>query len=170
MKITLHFTALLLWVGLNGQSPHNDRITVYFFLLEDCKISQAYIPTIRQLHTQFAGDSIVFAGLFPNPISSASSVTAFQQKYDLPFSCNAEGTRAVASRFGIEVTPEVVVFQHAEQKILYRGRIDNLFERVGKRRKIVTSHDLRDALKAIQQNLDPPRRETQAVGCILPPE
>lgn len=160
---------LLLLAGVApAQSDRPERFTVYFFLLEDCKISQAYTPTLKQLFSNYASDSIRFYGLFPNPISSKTSAEAFRQKYNLPFSCTTAQANAIARRFSVEVTPEVVVFENGIQQVLYQGRIDNLFERVGKRRKVVTARELEDALMAIQQRREPPKKRTQAVGCILP--
>lgn len=46
-----------------------DSFTVYFFLLEDCKITQAYTDKIQALYREFAHDSIGFWGGFPSPVS-----------------------------------------------------------------------------------------------------
>jgi hypothetical protein len=168
MKNMLLPVLLLLARVAPAQSHKPERFTVYFFLLEDCKISQAYPAALKQLFATYANDSIGFLGLFPNPISTEASVESFRQKYSIPFSCTTTQAVAMARRFGIEVTPEVAVFENMTQQIIYRGRIDNLFERVGKRRKVVTARELEDALMAIQQRREPPKKRTQAVGCILP--
>jgi hypothetical protein len=67
----------------------------------------------------------------------------------------------------VTVTPEVVVFDETAGRVLYQGRIDNLFERVGKRRRVVTLHELKDALDAIRNNIPVPVARTTAVGCLL---
>lgn len=70
--------------------------------------------------------------------------------------------------FGVSVTPEVVVYDETTGQVRYQGRIDNLFERVGKRRRVVSSHDLRDALLALREGREVARSRTTAVGCLLP--
>lgn len=168
MKKSLLSVLLLLAGVATAQSDRPERFSVYFFLLEDCKISQAYTPILKQLFSNYSNDSIRFYGLFPNPISSETGAEAFKQKYKLPFPCTTAQANATARRLRIEVTPEVVVLENGTQQVLYQGRIDNLFERVGKRRKVVTVRELEDALKAIRQNREPLIKRTQAVGCILP--
>ena len=51
--------------------------------------------------------------------------------------------------------------------VLYRGRIDDLYIALGKRRDHVTAHDLRDALDEIVGGRPVGNPRTQAVGCSL---
>jgi hypothetical protein len=67
----------------------------------------------------------------------------------------------------VKVTPEVVVYNVTRDSIYYQGRIDNLFERVGQRRQVVTSHELEAALYCIQHNKPVPIPRTTAVGCFF---
>jgi hypothetical protein len=145
----------------------SDSFTVCFFLLEDCMITQAYTDVMQSLYNEYANDSIGFWGGFPNPVSADTSVKAFVKKYGLPFTCSIEGADQRARAFGVTVTPEVVVFDETAGRVLYQGRIDNLFERVGKRRRVVTLHELKDALDAIRNNIPVPVARTTAVGCLL---
>lgn len=141
---------------------------VYFFLLEDCKISQAYVTRIKEISMQYQSDSIVFVGLFPNPVSTAETVQRFQRKYKLPFKCTETGALQKAREFDVRVTPEVVVYDERKAELLYQGRIDNMFEAIGQRRRVVTTSELADALLAIQRNEAIPFVRTEAVGCLLP--
>lgn len=144
-----------------------DSFTVCFFLLEDCMITQAYTDVLQSLYEEYANDSIGFWGGFPNPVSAEASMEAFVKKYGVPFICTIEGAAQRATAFGVSVTPEVVVFNETEARIVYQGRIDNLFERVGKRRRVVTLHELKDALDAVRANVAVPMARTTAVGCLL---
>ncbi len=65
---------------------------------------------------------------------------------------------------GVTVTPEVAVMS-ADQKLLYRGRIDDRYVEFGKDRPEPTVRDLERALDAILAGKPVPVRETQAVGC-----
>ena len=51
-----------------------------------------------------------------------------------------------------------------------RGRINNLYERLGKPRRIVTVHDLRSALDQTRDGLPISPVRTQAIGCFMPTE
>jgi len=149
------------------QHSTKDSFTVYLFLLEDCKITQAYTDKIQELYHSFSNDSVGFWGGFPNPISEDSTVQSFVSKYQIPFFCTRDGAYTLAQRFGVKVTPEVVVYNQTRDSVLYQGRIDNMFERVGQRRKVITSHELEAALYCIRNNKPVPIPKTNAVGCFL---
>ena len=65
------------------------------------------------------------------------------------------------------IAPEAAVFSPTGD-LLYRGRIDDQYAGLGKRRTNVTSHDLRDALEAILAGEPVPVARTDAVGCPIP--
>lgn len=136
------FTLLFLLISylchLSGQTTRTGaNYEVYLFLLEDCKITQAYTDELQKIYQTFAGDSIRFTGFFPNPVSEDSTMQVFIKKYELPFVCTREGACEQAKRFGVTVTPEVAVYESTHQTVVYQGRIDNLFERVGQRREVL---------------------------------
>jgi len=155
---------------LRMTTPPGDSLTVYLFLLEDCKITQAYTDRLGELCREFAGPGMGFIGLFPNPVSDEATIDAFATRYGLPFPCTLEGAMARARDFRVRVTPEVVVYDERARAVRYQGRIDDLFVRVGKRRRVVGSHDLRDALLALKEGRPLERQRTPAVGCLLPGE
>ena len=68
---------------------------------------------------------------------------------------------------GAKVTPEAVVVD-STGKIVYRGRINNFYEDFGKPRRVVTEHDLRDALKAVLAGKPAPKPRGECVGCFIP--
>lgn len=160
---------LLLWFismfRVSGQVQ--DSITVYVFLLEDCVISQNYTLVLKQLHEQYAPKGIEFLGVFPNRISKESTIKAFKQTYNLPFSMKYDYFQTLARRMNATVTPEVVVFNHTQQAVLYQGRIDNTYFRVGKRRQVTTTSELADALEEIVHQQPIAVKETQPIGCYI---
>lgn len=144
-----------------------DRYVVYLFLLEDCMITKAQTGYLDTLYRQYQCDSIQFQGYFPNKVSKPGAVADFVEKYQLPFPCTTEGAAKKAKRFGITITPEVVLYNETRDSVLYQGRINNLYERIGQRRSVVTSHELAAALYAVQRHKPVPIPRTNAVGCYL---
>jgi hypothetical protein len=69
---------------------------------------------------------------------------------------------------GAEVTPEAVVLDR-KSVVRYRGRIDDLYAALGKKRARVTRHDLRDALDSIAAGKRVKQKETKAIGCLIEP-
>lgn len=156
--------AILLLVGSGICAPHK----VYVFLGETCPVSRHYTLTLRKLHAEYAAEELAFIGVFPNALSTSTTIAAFKEKYMLPFSSIRDSAHTWVKRFGITVMPEVVVVDSSNTAI-YQGRIDNTFARVGKRRRVVTEHDLADVLNALRNATPPAFHKTQAIGCFITP-
>ncbi len=169
----MKFLTLLLacWLSffLPEAYPEKPAVTVYLFLGEECKISQSYTLTLRELYRKYSSSDLQFIGLFPNPSSSLEKMAAFQEKYHIPFLLTLDALQTKMNQFGVKVTPEVVVFDHTNDQVLYQGRIDNTFFRVGKRRQVTTTFELEDVLRAIVEKEAPQTSAAPAVGCFITP-
>ncbi len=53
--------------------------------------------------------------------------------------------------------------------MLYRGRIDNVYASLGKRRAEATEKDLRKALDEVLSGKPVSTPQTKAIGCYIPP-
>ena len=87
-----------------------------------------------------------------------------------PYDLDKEPTRnivVVADRLGATRTPESFVLDK-QRVVRYRGRIDDQYAALGKRRTVVTAHDLGDALEAILAGEAVNEPRTGAVGCLIP--
>jgi peroxiredoxin len=144
--------------------------TVYVFLMEDCKICQSYTLALKDLHQTYAQDGFEFIGVFPNASSSRESMLSFQKIYALPFPVKLDIGNKISRTLGARLTPEVFVVDNASNKILYQGRIDNAFFKLGQRRSVITTHELRDALAAIKSGKPVAVVKTEAVGCFITPQ
>jgi hypothetical protein len=164
------FVLLLMFTFPLGSFIHaqTGSLTVYLFLLEDCKITQAYTNRLNAIYHTYHAEGIRFEALFSNPVSTDTAITGFIQKYHFEVPCRLDTGGSQARAFGVTVTPEVVLYDERRQQILYQGRIDNLYERVGQRRQVVTSFELEAALFAVTHHKPVPIPRTQAVGCLLP--
>jgi len=147
--------------------PAGDTLRVYFFLAESCPICKSITQEIRFLEMRYAGEAVRFEGIFPNPPwSTPESRRAFAKKYKLNMPLYADSGQAMARRYDVKITPEVLVLNHQNQMV-YRGLIDNSFASVGKRRAVVTEHYLRDAIDAWISQKTIPLDQTQPVGCLI---
>ncbi|MBK8955403.1 MAG: redoxin domain-containing protein [Saprospiraceae bacterium] len=157
---------LLIWTP-SPETESDPQFHVYFFLLEDCKITTAYIPEIKKILKDFQSTPIEFKSVFSNPSSHPDSVYQFLDQYALSMDVIFDEDQQLAKRFKITVMPEVVVLNLKSGKMIYQGRIDNLFASLGKKRARATTRDLRDCLNQLQQGRIPEFRKTEAVGCFL---
>jgi thiol-disulfide isomerase/thioredoxin len=169
MKPTIVALLLLFSFNSNAQNgpPLNyDSVRVYLFLAEDCPNCQQYTPLLNELYQTF-GTSIPFIGLFPNKSSRYKSISAFRDKYQIEFPLHTDHYKRKATQFGAMVTPEVVVFDHRKDQVLYKGRIDNTFYQLGKRRRVINRSELKEVLTAIQNREPITTSPSPAVGCLI---
>lgn len=169
MKLRITFFFLLAVFFLTGATPPKDLHLVYVFLGEDCVISQNYTLQLRELHEKYASKDVQFVGIFPNNYSTTESMKAFKEKYKVPFSVELDKAHLKVYKFKIKVTPEIVVYNVKDQKVVYQGRIDNTYFGLGQRRTVTTTSELKDVLQAISQKEESEFEFKRAVGCFLTP-
>lgn len=148
-------------------SQKNDSITVYYFLAEDCKICQYYSLTMNDLYDKYASDSIGFVGLFPNHFSTEEGISNYKEKYNIPFILKREYFQTKTKLFQATITPEVVVYNETEKLIIYQGRIDDSYYKLGKRRRVLTTHELEEVLSSIQKGETPKVESIKPIGCFI---
>ncbi|MEO1261878.1 MAG: redoxin domain-containing protein [Bacteroidota bacterium] len=145
----------------------NKVTEVYIFLEEDCRISQFYTNTLNDLHQQFANEHITFTGVFPSQTTKQKDISEFKKKYGIPFNLIFDNQQVLTKKFGATITPEVVVYQPDEKKVIYKGRIDNSYFRVGKRRNVVTTNELKHVLNCVKNNSAIKISWKEAIGCYI---
>ncbi len=165
MKYILIFCALVL-SSVTNPTLAKDSVTVHIFLLDDCVICQDYSPKLNQLYEQY-GDEISFIGYFPNFSSKTEKIEFFKKKYNIQFPLKTDYYKTQAARFQASITPEVIIYNHDTQKVLYRGRIDNRFFKLGKRRHVITSNELEIALSLISEGKEVKIPRTEPIGCYI---
>jgi len=159
------------FVNLNQQPVQlkyytGKQATVLIFISPESPLCQIYALTINQLMKKFSRDSVRFIGVVSGGDFSIAAIKQYQRAYQLKLLLFVDREYALARELSAKVTPEVFII-NANDEILYNGRIDNWAYEVGKKRKIITSHDLQDALTAIKNGTSIPQKKTQAIGCFI---
>ncbi len=143
-----------------------EKIQVIFFLLDDCTICESYTIKINELHAEH-GETFDFIGYFPNFSSKKKKIEAFKNRYNIGFPLKTDYFHKQVDRFDIKVTPEVIVYNPEENHIYYKGRIDNEFVRIGKRRQVVTTSELSDVLASLGNGDLRTFESTESIGCFI---
>ena len=176
MKVRFSFLWLLAFALLLARpacaltpekEPVKETYTVYIFLSETCPISQFYTLALKELHFEFSGGQFAFVGIFPNAATTPETIAGFGKKYDLPFSLKPDPEQQITAALKATITPEVIIKDEAAGTIVYKGRIDDAYFRVGKRRPKVNERDLKNALTQLKNGLPVSKPETAAVGCYI---
>jgi peroxiredoxin len=146
----------------------SDSLTVYVFLSEGCPICQNQTFSLRELYTQFGNQKVGFVGIFPNlEFSTNETMEKFKKKYRLSFPLQRDENQVLTDSLGATITPQVIVIQQNTHSIVYKGKIDNSYERIGKRRPVITEFYLRNALTELLAGKAVTLSETAPVGCFI---
>ena len=140
---------------------------VLMFVASDCPISNGYAPEIRRICRDYRAKGVACSLVYEDTPIGAARVRAHRNEYgykDVPAVIDADG--AIATRAGATVTPQAVIVS-AAGTVKYRGRIDNQYAALGKPRRVVTVHDVRDALDAILAGRAVAHPDREAFGCFI---
>ncbi len=137
------------------------------FVLNDCPIANSYMPELNRLYEKYSPLGIPMFIVEADPQISLAQAKAHAEQFQIKLPVVLDPDHALVKRAGATRTPEVVVFSPAAE-VLYRGRIDDQYVALGKRRMEVTKHDLVDALDAILAGQPVPTPLTEAIGCYIP--
>ncbi len=147
--------------------PGEQKANVMLFVTPDCPIANSYAPEINAIVADYAEQPLRFFVVHVDPDTSAESATAHAREYSLRPRLLLDPKHVLAKKLGIDATPEVAVIT-AGGTIAYRGRIDDQWGDLAKKRPAPTVRDLRVALDALLAGKKITNDRTKAIGCDLP--
>ena len=154
----------------NIQTPltaKEKRPSVLFFITHDCPVANKLAPEIRRIIEGYRAKA-QFTLVYVDPDMTAAEVKTHQKDYNYTkLNTIHDRQHKLVQATGATVTPEVVVTK-SNGPIVYRGRINNFYEDFGKPRRVVTQHDLRDALDALLAGKPVPKPRGKCIGCFIP--
>ena len=140
---------------------------VLLFVTTDCPIANSYAPEIHAIVEDYRGQPVRFFVVHVDPDVTADQARAHARDYDLPGPILRDPRHQLVQHLGIRTTPEAALLG-ASGALVYRGRIDNWWGDLGRKRPRATRHDLRDALDAVLAGRFVQLPFTRAIGCDLP--
>lgn len=143
------------------------KATVLFFVLPDCPIVNASAPEIQRICNDYRGKNVATYLVYADPDMTVEQAKKHGKEYGLTGPALLDPTHVLVKKTGVTIAPEVAVLNSAGQ-VVYRGRIDDLYVALGKRRPAPTQRDLRNALDEILQGKAVSTPTTKAIGCFLP--
>lgn len=167
MKILSILIVLLFALHALSAQDYSDSISVNFFLLDECRISQSISGEVNYVDSVYNTVPFYFKAYFPSEVKRDEEISGFMKTYKLDIDYTADYDRKATNFYGATVAPEVVVYDERNKKILYKGRIDNSYADVGVRRRVTTSRDLRKVLQLILEGKAIKDPRTKAIGCYL---
>ena len=140
--------------------------TVLVFILQDCPIANAFAPEIGRICETYKKKGVAFYVVYVDQDLKAED--AKKHAKDFGYRCPAfiDSKRELIKRAQVTMSPEAAVFA-ADGTLKYRGRINDLYVDLGKKRNAATTHDLREALDAVLAGKEVKAAKTEAIGCVI---
>jgi len=145
------------------------KASVLFFITTDCPISNSYAPEIQRICSEYGPKKISCDLIYVDPDLTTAEVKKHVKDFgytNVP--AILDSSQKLVHAAGATITPEAAIVGPAGQ-VLYRGRIDNVYAALGKRRPEATERELRKALNEIVNGKAITTSQTQPVGCYIPP-
>ena len=140
---------------------------VLFFVTTDCPISNQFAPEMNRICSEYEGRGVGCYLVYVDPHLNVADVKNHVK--DFSYTCCPailDAKHELVDIAGAKVTPEAAVFSR-QGTVAYLGRINNWYEGFGQRRRVVSKHDLRDALDRVLAGKPVEPARTQAVGCFI---
>jgi peroxiredoxin len=138
---------------------------VIVFVGTECPLANLYVPTLLELHKEYAGKGVQFLAINANAQDSFIAVSAHAQERALPFPVLKDFDGQAADALGARRTPEVFLLD-AKHVLRYRGRIDDQYG-IGTRRDAPTRRDLKEALDELLAGKPVTTPTTDVPGCVI---
>ncbi|MFM2207125.1 MAG: hypothetical protein RL213_1100 [Bacteroidota bacterium] len=139
---------------------------VIVFLLTDCPACQSYTRPLKELSRTYGKKGITFCGIFPGHYQTWEEMKEFRRIYRIDFPLFADPDNSLVRRLQATTAPQVFVLDPSGNTV-YSGRIDDWMYAVGKKRAVITRHELRSALEAVIAGKKPDPSQTVPIGCII---
>jgi len=140
------------------------RALALVFLSNECPISREYVPELNRLAAQFHDQPVRFYGVISDPSIRRAQAREFQQQFKIQFPVLFDAAGELAAQLKPTHVPEAFVLSPSGH-VAYRGRIDDLYREIGKKRSPATTHEFADAIAALLDGRDVAVSQTTPVGC-----
>lgn len=148
-----------------GQEEHSHGAALVF-LTTECPIARQFIPELNRLADVAADAHIEFYGVICDATIKRSDAAKFAREFKIEFPVLFDGTGELVEAFRPTHVPEAFVVD-LSGRLAYRGRIDDRYAEVGKKRDAPRNRDLLAAIKAVAAGQQFETPETEVVGCPL---
>jgi hypothetical protein len=143
------------------------RVEALFFVTNDCPVSNYYSHEIRRICDDYAKRGVGCALVYTDPALTDEQARQHANEYGHgAYPKIVDRNHDLVKAAGAAINPTAVVIK-PDGTIAYRGRIDNSYAAIGIQRRVVTEHDVRDALDAVIAGRPVAKAEAPPVGCYI---
>lgn len=170
MKIRISKLIIIMLIWLCPSTTYCQKnIEIYFFLEPECPISQQYTSFIQSFYfnENKAKDISTIKLIFSSKPKKGFSlqVKEFMKKYKVNVPFEIDWNYMLARKLKATVTPEVFLIVDGDVK--YHGAIDNMYAKLGVKRREITEFYLKDAINATRNGLQLIYPFRKPLGCLI---
>lgn len=151
---------------LQGLQVQPKKCYVLVWFSPTCPICLKSLPALEKLNSTYQQKEVEFVLISPDSSLSTNDIIQFKKSTSCTIPLLVDTKQELTSALSAKVTPQAIVV-NSLGNVIYSGKIDNLFERLGVKRRIVTKHYVQDAIESILNNTPLSERTTTPVGCII---
>jgi hypothetical protein len=143
------------------------HVEALFFVTNDCPVSNYYAHEIRRICEDYAQRGVGCSLVYTDPALTDDQAKKHALEYGhgaYPKIVDRNHTLVKATKAAVNPTAVLI---GPDGSIGYRGRIDNSYAAIGVQRRVVTEHDVRDALDALIAGHAVARPEEPPIGCYI---
>lgn len=156
--------------AIDGQK-HTPLVTgdknasVLFFVSPFCSTTKSFMKEINAIAADYAGKMAVYL-VHSDPEITQEVAMEHTVISEVKATVLLDREQTLAKQVQARITPEAVVIG-TDGKVLYKGRINDLYLGPTKRQRAATTKDLRDALDALLAGKPVPEPQQEAQGCKI---
>jgi hypothetical protein len=158
---------------LNGRVWHplsperGAKANVLVFVTQDCPVANQFSPEISRLAREFASRDVSFLLVQVDPSLTPDEARAHSREFKLDqLPVFLDPKHILVRATGVKVTPEAALIT-PDGKVVYHGRIDDRFRKLGRQVPEPSHRDLRDAVEAVLAGKPVLAPTGPAVGCPI---
>ncbi len=136
------------------------------FMTTECPIAREFVPELNRLAGTLSDKPVKFLGVISEPDLSRAEAVAFQKEFKIEFPLLFDASGELAAELKPTHVPEAFVLD-VDANVVYRGRIDDRYRELGKKRPAPTTHELADAIAAVLEGKPLEVTRTKVIGCPL---
>jgi hypothetical protein len=144
-----------------------EGVRVFVFLTGKCPVCEAYIPELNRLAEVWSREvssPVVLRGVWADATATPAQIARFVKDQGITFPILVDREGELARRLHPAHVPEGFVLD-VTGRIAYRGRIDDTFVEIGRRRPQAAQKDLAGAVTAVLHGKPVATPRTEPVGC-----
>ncbi|MFO0947770.1 MAG: redoxin domain-containing protein [Planctomycetota bacterium] len=167
-QLDLRFLRPLDLAGKDHRLSDNEKRlgSVFVFLSPECAISKQYIPELNRLSKLVPSEKVAFFGVISDGTLKRADAAGFQKEFNISFPVLFDGSGELAELFQPTHVPEAFVLDPQGQ-VAYRGRIDDVYVTIDKRRAEPRERNLKDASTALADGKTVAVKHAAPVGCLF---